>query len=141
MNNVTTAGPGLPAASRRSDAGTVRLTGRDIAGLVLCGDMNGAPYDLLAGYLGVREDRLRAIVSRWRRAGRPAWRTCARSPATVAAIIRDHQQLTAQQDGSQLSPAPITRPIRTTQKMREAGLPGVGLVGRDGLWDRVARLI
>jgi hypothetical protein len=40
-----------------------------VAGLVLCADMYGAPYDLLAAYLGVREDRLRAIVARWRRAG------------------------------------------------------------------------
>jgi len=54
---------------RRSDAGTVRLTGRDITGLVLCAEMHGAPYDLLAGALGVREDRLRAIISRWRKAG------------------------------------------------------------------------
>jgi hypothetical protein len=47
----------------------VRLGGRDVAGLVLCADMYGAPYDLLAAYLGVREDRLRAIVARWRQAG------------------------------------------------------------------------
>jgi hypothetical protein len=58
-----------PAAGRRADAGTVRLSGRDITGLVLCGDMYGAPYDLLAAALGVRDDRLRGIVARWRRAG------------------------------------------------------------------------
>jgi hypothetical protein len=40
-----------------------------VAGLVLCGDMYGAPYDLLAAYLGVRADRVRGIVARWRRAG------------------------------------------------------------------------
>jgi hypothetical protein len=34
----TTAPPG-----RRADAGTVRLGARDVAGLLLCGDMNGAP--------------------------------------------------------------------------------------------------
>ena len=56
-------------AARRADAGVVRLSGRDVAGLVLCADMYGAPYDLLATYLGVREDRLRAIVARWRQAG------------------------------------------------------------------------
>jgi hypothetical protein len=58
----------LPAG-RRSDAGTVRLTGRDVAGLVLCAEQYGAPYDLLAAYLDVREDRLRAIAARWRAAG------------------------------------------------------------------------
>ncbi|HEV2377933.1 MAG TPA: hypothetical protein VGS19_37955 [Streptosporangiaceae bacterium] len=56
-------------AARRSDAGSVRLGGRDVAGLVLCGDMSGAAYDLLASYLGVRADRLRGIVARWRTAG------------------------------------------------------------------------
>jgi hypothetical protein len=57
------------APVRRADAGVVRLGGRDVAGLVLCADMYGAPYDLLAAHLGVRDDRLRAIVARWRRAG------------------------------------------------------------------------
>ena len=38
-------------AARRSDAGTVRVSDRDIAGLMLCGEMYGAPYDLLAAYL------------------------------------------------------------------------------------------
>jgi hypothetical protein len=55
--------------ARRSDAGTARLSGRDVAGLVLCAEMYGAPYDLLAAYLGVRADRVRGIVARWRRAG------------------------------------------------------------------------
>ena len=61
--------PALTRPVRRSDAGTVRLGERDVAGLVLCGDMYGAPYDLLAACLGVRADRLRGIVARWRRAG------------------------------------------------------------------------
>jgi hypothetical protein len=56
-------------AARRADAGIVRLGGRDVAGLVLCADMYGAPYDLLAAYLGVRDDRLRGVVARWRNAG------------------------------------------------------------------------
>src|SRR5438477_10112740 len=56
-------------SARRADAGAVRLTGRDTAGLVLCGAMYGAPYDLLATCLGVRADRLRGIVARWRGAG------------------------------------------------------------------------
>ncbi|HUY49143.1 MAG TPA: hypothetical protein VMV92_26065 [Streptosporangiaceae bacterium] len=53
----------------RADAGAVRLTARDIAGLMLCGDMHGAPYDLLGSYLDVRPDRLRGITARWRAAG------------------------------------------------------------------------
>src|SRR5262245_3563126 len=57
------------AARRRADAGMVRLGGRDVAGLVLCGEMYGAPYDLLAAALGCREDRCRGIVARWRHAG------------------------------------------------------------------------
>jgi hypothetical protein len=58
-----------PVPARRADAGAVRLGDRDIAGLLLCGDMYGAPYDLLAGFLGVRADRARGIVARWRHAG------------------------------------------------------------------------
>ncbi len=45
-------------APSRSDAGLVRLTGRDITGLVLAGDMYAAPYDLLAAALAVRPDRM-----------------------------------------------------------------------------------
>lgn len=59
----------VTAPARRADAGTVRLGARDVAGLVLIGDMYGAPYDLLAVFLGVRPDRLRGIVARWRLAG------------------------------------------------------------------------
>jgi hypothetical protein len=67
---VTSAAAGSgPPPSRRADAGTVRLSERDAAGLLLCGDMYGAPYDLLSAALGVRPDRLRAIVVRWRKAG------------------------------------------------------------------------
>ena len=74
--------PAVTALARRADAGTVRLGVRDVAGLVLAGDMYGAPYDLLAAYLDVRPDRLRGIVARWRAAGyvatgrlgaRPPW--------------------------------------------------------------------
>jgi hypothetical protein len=57
------------ALPRRADAGTVRLGLRDVTGLVLLGDMYGAPYDLLAAHLAVRPDRLRGIVARWRGAG------------------------------------------------------------------------
>jgi hypothetical protein len=54
---------------RRADAGVIRLGDRDIAGLLLCGEMYGVPYDLLAGFLAVRPDRMRGIAARWRRAG------------------------------------------------------------------------
>ena len=39
------------AAPRRSDAGHVRLTGRDVSGLLLCAEHYAAPYDLLAAAL------------------------------------------------------------------------------------------
>ncbi|HLI38240.1 MAG TPA: hypothetical protein VKV80_13015 [Streptosporangiaceae bacterium] len=42
----------------RSDAGRIRLTGRDIAGLLLCAEQYAAPYDLLAAALAVRPARL-----------------------------------------------------------------------------------
>jgi hypothetical protein len=45
MHRATT--PPAPA-TRRFDAGRVRVSERDIAGLMLCGEMYGAPYDLLA---------------------------------------------------------------------------------------------
>jgi hypothetical protein len=66
---VTVAAGRSPPPARRADAGSVRLGGRDVAGLLLAGEMYGAPYDLLAAFLGVRDDRLRGIVARWRRAG------------------------------------------------------------------------
>ena len=69
-----------PAPTRRSDAGTVKLTGRDITGLMLCADHFGAPYDLLAAALDVRPDRLRGIVARWRHAGYAATGTLGPGP-------------------------------------------------------------
>ena len=42
-DTITTARP-----ARRADAGTVRLSQRDIDGLMLCGEHYGAPFDLLA---------------------------------------------------------------------------------------------
>jgi hypothetical protein len=60
---------GTSPPGRRADAGEVRLTGRDVAGLLLAGDMYGTPYDLMASFLGVAPARLRGIVARWRRAG------------------------------------------------------------------------
>jgi hypothetical protein len=67
-SSSTFASAGLPPA-RRADAGSVRLGGRDVAGLMLVGDMYGAPYDLLGGFLDVQPARLRGIVARWRHAG------------------------------------------------------------------------
>ena len=62
--------PAISAArGPRCDAGAVRFTGGDIAGLVLAGDMYGAPYDLLAAAMGVSTARVRSIMCRWRRAG------------------------------------------------------------------------
>jgi hypothetical protein len=79
-------------AARRADAGTVKISQRDIDGLVLCAEHGGAPYDLLATALAVQPARLRAIVARWRRAGYadtgplgpgPAW--CWLTPAGLTA--------------------------------------------------------
>jgi hypothetical protein len=55
--------------ARRADAGTVRLSQRDIDGLMLAGEHYGAPADLLAAALRVHPDRLPPITARWRRAG------------------------------------------------------------------------
>ncbi len=65
----------------RSDAGRIRLTGRDIAGLLLCAEQYAAPYDLLAAALAVRPARLRGIVARWRGAGYAATGTLGPGPA------------------------------------------------------------
>ena len=64
---TTTVTAARPA--RRADAGTVRLSQRDIDGLLLCEEHYGAPYDLLALALRVAPDRLPQIVARRRRAG------------------------------------------------------------------------
>jgi hypothetical protein len=87
----------MPAAAarpapRRSDADHIRLTARDITGLLLCAEHYAAPYDLLAAALGAQPARLRGIVARWRGAGYavtgvlgpgPAW--CWLTPAGLAA--------------------------------------------------------
>src|SRR6204780_4995189 len=61
--------PAAARPARRADAGTVRLSQRDIDGLLLCGEHYGAPADLLAAALRVEEARLPGITARWRRAG------------------------------------------------------------------------
>ncbi len=62
--NVTAA-----RVARRADAGAIRISQRDIDGLLLCGEHYGAPYDLLAEALGVAPGRVPDIVARWRKAG------------------------------------------------------------------------
>jgi hypothetical protein len=54
---------------RRGDIREVRLSQRDIDGLLLCGEHSGVPFDLLADALRVSEDYLGKITRRWRRAG------------------------------------------------------------------------
>jgi hypothetical protein len=69
------------SAPGRSDAGQVRLSGRDITGLLLCAEHYAAPYDLLAAVLGVQPARLRGIVARWRNAGLARTGTLGPGPA------------------------------------------------------------
>ena len=87
---ITTARP-----ARRADAGTVRLSQRDIDGLLLTGEHYGAHADLLAAALRVQPDRLPAITARWRRAGYaatgrlgpgPAWRWLTRDGMTATGL-------------------------------------------------------
>ena len=68
-------------APRRSDAGRIRLTERDVSGLLLCAEHYAAPYDLLATALDARPARLRAITARWRAAGYAATGTVGPGPA------------------------------------------------------------
>jgi len=65
----TTTPPSAVRPARRADAGTVRLSQRDIDGLLLTGEHYGAPVDPLAAALLIEEARLPAITARWRRAG------------------------------------------------------------------------
>jgi len=53
----------------RADAGSIRLSQRDIDGLLLVGEHWGAPTDLLAAALRVDPARVPALTARWRRAG------------------------------------------------------------------------
>jgi hypothetical protein len=69
------------APPRRDDAGTFKITDRDITGLALCAEQYGAPYDLLAAAPDVTVDRLRGIVARWRHAGYATTRSLGRGPA------------------------------------------------------------
>jgi hypothetical protein len=71
--------------ARRADAGLVRLSQRDIDGLLLCEEHYGAPSDLLAAALRVALDRLPAITARWRRAGYAATGPAGPGPGVVLA--------------------------------------------------------
>jgi len=68
-DTTTTTAPAATRTARRADAGTIRLSQRDIDGLLLVGEHYGAPADLLAVALRVEEARLPAITARWRHAG------------------------------------------------------------------------
>jgi len=92
---TTTAVTTTARPARRADAGTIRLSQRDIDGLLLCGEHYGAPADLLATALRAEEARLPAITARWRRAGYaatgrlgpgPAW--CWLTPAGMAFPVK-----------------------------------------------------
>jgi len=63
-NPVSSARP-----TRRAGADTVRLSQRDIDGLLLAGEHYGVPFDLLAAALRVQPERLPSITARWRRIG------------------------------------------------------------------------
>jgi len=55
--------------SKTAGDGILRLSQRDIDGLLLCAEHYAAPYDLLAEALGVGMERLPEIVKRWRNIG------------------------------------------------------------------------
>jgi hypothetical protein len=55
--------------NRRSDVGVLRITERDIDGLVLCAEHQGLPYDLLGTALRACEPAVKKLVQRWQRAG------------------------------------------------------------------------
>src|SRR5579859_4043242 len=93
--------PAAARPARRADAGTVRLSQRDIDGLLLCGEHYGAPADLLAAALLVEEARLPAITARWRRAGYaatgrlgPGWWWLTRDGMTATGLVKARLRIT-----------------------------------------------
>jgi hypothetical protein len=66
-DTITPGGTARPA--RRADPDRVRLSQRDIRGLLLCGEHYAAPYDLLATALQIPPGRVPAVLRRWRRTG------------------------------------------------------------------------
>jgi hypothetical protein len=62
--------PGIaPDEQRRSDAGQVRLSGRDVTGMLLCAEQYVAPLRSACGRDGRSRSCCAAIAARWRRAG------------------------------------------------------------------------
>jgi hypothetical protein len=61
-HDTVTSAAARPA--QRADAGSIRLSQRDIDGLLLVGEHWGAPSDLLAAALRVEPDRLPALTAR-----------------------------------------------------------------------------
>jgi hypothetical protein len=66
---------------RRSRGRVLRLTQRDIDGLLLCGEHYGAPYDLLGAALRANPSQLDQILFRWRHAGYAATGLLGPAPA------------------------------------------------------------
>jgi hypothetical protein len=54
---------------RKPRTAQVRLTERDLQGLLFLAEMYGVQLDLLAGLLGLTQERARAVAARWRRLG------------------------------------------------------------------------
>jgi hypothetical protein len=82
-------------APRRSDAGHIRYTERDVTGLLLLAEHYAAPYDLLSAALDAPPARTRAVVARWRAAGLAGSDT---APAADAMRQRITDQFTARYD-------------------------------------------
>ncbi|MQA85894.1 MAG: hypothetical protein GEV03_15035 [Streptosporangiales bacterium] len=59
----------IPVAGVRADAGTIRLTTRDIRALLWLADMYAAQGDTLARLLDTSTDVVRQLHARWRRGG------------------------------------------------------------------------
>jgi hypothetical protein len=55
--------------ARRSGAGSIQITQRDIDGFVLCAEHFGVPYDLLGPALRTTRPAVKTLVHRWRQAG------------------------------------------------------------------------
>jgi hypothetical protein len=113
------AASGRPA--RRADAGLVRLSQRDIDGLLLCGEHYGAPFDLLAVALRVQPERLPAITARWRRAGYAA--TGRLGPGVVLADPG--------RDGRHRARLPGDPALAGPPRSYPRGAGGPGVAGRD----------
>ena len=87
--------PDIAARARRSRADMLRLSQRDIDGLMLCGEHFGAPADLLGSALRVEPRRLYRITARWRQLGfaemgrlgpGPAWYWLTREGMTATGL-------------------------------------------------------